>query len=83
MEIATITSNLVPLAFLACPVGMGAMMWMMARGNRTKQREEVGPNAERASNPASLEVLREEHQRLGAAIEELEQRPRADEPQPR
>ena len=42
-------SVLFGLAFLACPVGMGAMMWFMARGRRGKGKEEPS---------ASLEGLR-------------------------
>lgn len=52
------------VAALACPLGMGLMMWFMARGMRTKLDE-------RAVAP-SLESLREEHRRLGGEIERLE-----------
>jgi hypothetical protein len=53
------------LAALACPVGMGAMMWFMGKGMRAgKTREDV---------PASsVDDLREEHRRLGAEIERIE-----------
>lgn len=56
-------SILFGLAFLACPVGMGAMMWFMARGMSGKRKEE---------RPASLEDLREEHRRLAAQIERVD-----------
>jgi len=58
-------SILFGLAFLACPVGMGAMMWFMARGMRGKRQEEP---------EASLPGLREEHRRLGVEIERVERR---------
>ncbi len=60
-------SVLFGLAFLACPLGMGAMMWFMARGMRGKRKEEL---------PASLEGMREEHRRLGAEIERVDGRER-------
>ncbi len=53
------------LTALACPVGMGAMMWFMGKGMRTRE-----PRADMRS--ASAEDLREEHRRLGAEIERLE-----------
>jgi hypothetical protein len=53
------------LAALACPVGMGAMMWFMGKGMRTRQ-------AQADLRPGSAEDLREEHRRLGAEIERLE-----------
>ncbi len=63
------------LALLACPVGMGLMMFIMARGSRSG-RAVSPPSAKRASqsadHPMSLEVLREEHHRLGQEIERLE-----------
>ncbi len=51
-------------AVLACPVGMGAMMWFMAKGRRKEQ-----PAAEQ---PDTATDLRAEHARLGAEIERLE-----------
>jgi len=55
---------LVALAVLACPVVMGLMMWFMARG--------VGGG--RGRSEASLEDLRDEHERLGREIEGIEDR---------
>ncbi len=54
---------LVTLAFLACPVGMGLMLWFMAKGMR------------RGDAPARREPLgdlRAEHERLGREIARLE-----------
>ncbi|MDP9399428.1 MAG: hypothetical protein M3P39_00365 [Actinomycetota bacterium] len=57
---------LLSLAFLACPLGMGLMMWFMAKGMRK-------PQTPAASSPsASVEQLREEHRRLGEEIERLD-----------
>jgi hypothetical protein len=60
-----VESVLLGLAVLACPVGMGLMMWFMAKGTRTASR----PRAEAST---SLEELQAEHRRLGAEIERLE-----------
>ena len=56
---------LLALCALVCPVGMGAMMWFMARGSRSKE-------APPPSSPATLDDLRHEHERLGTQIESLE-----------
>jgi hypothetical protein len=56
---------LLGLAAIACPVGMGLMMWFMAKGTRR------GGKAD-GEAPGSLDELRAQHRRLGAEIERLE-----------
>jgi hypothetical protein len=58
-------SVLLGLAIVVCPVGMGLMMWFMAKGMRSGGRQ-------RAEEPTSLEELHEEHRRLGDEIERRE-----------
>lgn len=54
------------LVLLACPVGMGAMMWLMSRGTRDKK-----PGSQTASD-STIEALRDEHRRLGEELARLE-----------
>jgi hypothetical protein len=66
MKESTMESVLVGLAVLVCPVGMGLMMWFMAKGMRSGSKPDAKPTT-------SLEALQAEHRRLGAEIARLEQ----------
>lgn len=57
------------LALMACPVGMGAMMWFMSKGmmGANKQKDEA-PSAQ----GGSLQDLRDQQRRLAADIARLE-----------
>ncbi len=58
---------LVVLALLVCPIGMGLMMWFMAKGMK-RHSEPDAP----ARGRSDVETLREEHARLGSEIDRLE-----------
>ncbi|MGH2961568.1 MAG: hypothetical protein ACRDL3_05160 [Solirubrobacterales bacterium] len=60
---------LLALVVLACPVGMGLMMWFMAKGMRG---EKAQVQAGEQPGQASLEELKAEQARLGAEIERLD-----------
>lgn len=51
--------SLTPLVLLACPIGMGAMMWFMMRGSKGDTTEAPGREQEIASLRAEVEALRE------------------------
>jgi hypothetical protein len=53
--------SLAPLLLLACPVGMGLMMLLMAKRTRESDR-----------SPRSLDALRRDQERLAAEIRRRE-----------
>lgn len=59
---------LLALALLACPLGMGLMMWFMGRGMR---KPEVATAKD--DHDPSLAELKAEQAKLNDAIEQLEQ----------
>lgn len=65
---------LLTLAVLACPVGMGLMMWFMARG--MKKPDAAAANGDHAP---SLADLKAEQAQLNEAIERLERDDRVPE----
>ena len=65
---------LVVLPLLACPIGMGLCMWLMARGMRRRSSEAP------SDVPPSIEQLREEQRRLESEIDRLERDQGAESP---
>lgn len=63
---------LLPVALVACPVGMGAMMWFMGRGM-------MGGKNEGTTRAQGLPELKAEQARLAEKIEVLEGRAEARE----
>jgi hypothetical protein len=62
---------LVVLALLACPIGMGLMMWFMSKGMKREER------AREPVREPTVEELRSEQARLEARIEHAERDQRA------
>ena len=53
------------LVLLACPVGMGAMMWMMSRGHGSRPQAAEDKQAELAGLRAEIDQLRAERSGTG------------------
>lgn len=64
------------LALLICPIGMGLMMWFMAKGMRSsgKDHDRAGNLNGRQTDDRPVEELRQEHEGLSGEIERLERR---------
>lgn len=61
---------LLSLAVLACPVGMGAMMWFMMRGTGPRRAGAAPPREGDPVAEAELQLLRREVDQLRAAQRE-------------
>jgi hypothetical protein len=65
MEVAVLA-----VAALACPIGMGLMMWFMAKG--MSMGREKGNARSEATEQLSLDELRAEQERLASQISKLD-----------
>jgi hypothetical protein len=65
-------AGLIALAALACPIGMGLMMWFMAKGMGGMGGEKKDAQSPEQPEETSLAELKAEQARLGAEIERLE-----------
>lgn len=64
-QMAYVAEGLYALAILACPIGMGLMMWFMMRGRKQTDHQQPGT----AGSPTDAEIarLRAELDQLRAA----------------